>query len=89
MTYTVHCKKLKNPLPGMDEPPIPGALGEKIFHEISHDAWQMWLSHQTMLINEYRLNMMDKSARDFLFNEMEKFLFSDEAKKPPGYTHRA
>ncbi len=85
MAKTVTCKKLHQLLPCLDEPPIPGPLGEKIHQEISKEAWDMWLGHQTMLINEYRLNMMDKSARDFLRGEMQTFLFTDQAQKPPGY----
>jgi len=85
MTTEVYCKKLNKRLEALEEPPIPGKLGEKIHQHISKKAWALWLAHQTMLINEYRLNMMDKSARDFLQKEMHTFLFSNAAEKPPGF----
>lgn len=86
MSNTVFCAKLKQDLPALDKPPFPNELGKKIQQTISAKAWKMWLAHQTMLINEYRLSLIDPKARDFLHEEMEKFLFSDTAEKPAGYT---
>lgn len=85
MSRTIHCQKLKIDAEGLDFPPYPGELGKKIFEHISKQAWQMWLNHQTMLINEYRLNMLDAQARSFLAQEMEKFLFGDGSEKPAGF----
>ncbi len=85
MTNTVLCSKLKQELPALDKPPFPNKLGEKIQQTISAKAWKMWLAHQTMLINEYRLSLIDPNAREFLNKEMEKFLFSDSAEKPAGF----
>lgn len=86
MTHMIHCAKLHKEAKGLDSPPYPGELGEKIYAAISKEAWGMWLGHQTMLINEYRLNLADPKARAFLAEEMEKFLFSDESTdKPPGF----
>ncbi len=82
----VNCKKLNKSLPGLDAPPYPGELGERVYAHISAEAWDMWLGHQTMLINEYRLSLIDQSARTFLMDEMEKFLFNENATQPPGYT---
>ncbi len=82
---TVFCAKLNKPLPGLAKPPYPGPLGARIQAEISGEAWQMWLAHQTTLINEYRLNLMDATARDFLRTEMEKFFFTGGAEKPAGF----
>ncbi len=81
----IYCHKLKQDLPGLDFQPYPGPLGERIMREISAQAWQMWLAHQTTLINEYRLNLLDAEARKFLALEMEKFLFSDDSEKPSGF----
>ncbi len=86
MSRTVFCKKLGAEELGLEYPPFPGALGQEIFDHISKHAWQMWLSHQTMLINEYRLNMLDPDAREFLVKEMKKFLFSGGSELPPGFT---
>jgi Fe-S cluster biosynthesis and repair protein YggX len=85
MTRTVFCKKLGKEELGLDLPPFPGELGQEIYNHISKRAWQMWLSHQTMLINEYRLNMLDPKAREFLVAEMKKFLFGEGSESPPGY----
>jgi Fe-S cluster biosynthesis and repair protein YggX len=85
MARTVHCKKLGKELPGLPVPPYPGELGQRIFENISMEAWQQWLKHQTMLINEKRLSLADASAREYLAGEMEKFLFGGDYDKPEGY----
>lgn len=82
----VNCAFLKKQATGLTHPPYPGDLGKRLYHEISAEAWQQWLAHQTRLINEYRLNMLDDSARQFLKEEMIKFLFEGGAEAPPGYT---
>ncbi len=75
MSHSIFCLKLKKTAEGLGAPPYPGSLGEKIYHHISEEAWQMWVNHQTMLINEYRLSLVDSKARTFLLEEMQKFLF--------------
>lgn len=85
MTRYVDCLKLKKNLAGLERPPYPGELGQKIFENISAEAWQSWVAHQTMLINEYRLSMIDPKARAFIKTEMEKFLFGSGSEKPAGY----
>lgn len=86
MARTVLCRKLKQELPGLDQPPFPGAKGEDIFNHISRQAWQEWLDHQTMLINEKRLNMMDLTARTYLNEQRERFLSGEEYDQAEGYT---
>lgn len=86
MSRTVFCCKLKQEAEGMKKPPFPGALGERIFNEVSQPAWQMWLAHQTMLINEYRLNLLEGKSREFLKEEMEQYFFGEGSAKPSGYT---
>lgn len=83
---TIYCVKLKKEAEGLERPPFPGSKGEKIFTQISKEAWALWLTHQTMLINEYRLNLIDAKSRTFLLEEMDKFLFGSGSDKPPGYT---
>ena len=85
MTRLVHCEKLGKELPGLNAPTYPGELGQKIFNSISMEAWQMWLKHQTMLINEKRLNVMEPESRAYLASEMEKFLFGGDYEMPEGY----
>jgi Fe-S cluster biosynthesis and repair protein YggX len=84
----IHCCKLNIELPGLDKPPFNNELGQKIFETVSKEAWGQWLNQQTMLINEYRLNVIEKSSRDFLEKEMNLFLFSDKDTKPPGFTEK-
>lgn len=81
----VYCEKLGVESEGLSSPPFPSILGQRIYGHISQKAWDLWLAHQTILINEYKLSMIDKKARDFLMQEMEKFLFGGGAEKPPGF----
>lgn len=83
---TVHCAKLGAELPGLPKPPMPGPLGQRVFDEVSQQAWQQWLEHQTRLINEYRLVLAKPDARAFLREEMEKFLFTGGELTQTGYT---
>jgi len=85
MSRIVHCYKLKQDAEGMAKAPFPGPLGERIFNEVSKQAWSMWLSHQTMLINEYRLNLLEAKSREFLKEEMQKYFFGEGSEKPSGY----
>ena len=85
MSKKIFCTKLKAELEALPMQPLPGPLGEKIHQSISKKAWQAWLSHQTMLINEYRLNLMDAKAKAFLHEEMEKFFFGEPSAPPPGF----
>ena len=86
MARMVRCVKLGREAEGLDRPPFPGELGRRIYEQVSKEAWQMWLRHQTMLINEHRLVMTNPRARKRLQEEMERFFFGgDEATPPPGY----
>jgi Fe-S cluster biosynthesis and repair protein YggX len=86
MSRTVHCSKLDKDAEGLDAPPYPGELGQRIFENISKEAWQLWLKQQTMLINEYRLSVIDPEHRKFLETEMEKFFFGGGSNMPEGFT---
>lgn len=85
MGQTVNCVKLGREAEGLDRPPYPGELGQRIHQNVSKEAWRMWLEHQTMLINEMRLTPVDPNARQFLEREMEKFFFGDGSQRPEGY----
>lgn len=78
MTRTIRCVKLKREAAALERPPIPGALGQRIFEHVSAEAWHAWLEHQKMLVNEYRLNLADKRARQYLQEQTERYFFSDE-----------
>lgn len=85
MTRLIHCVKLDKETEGLDMPPFPGPKGQEIFEKISKEAWQEWLSRQTMLINEYKLASYDPKARAFLAEERNKFLFEGNDAMPQGY----
>ena len=85
MSRTVNCVKLGKEAPGLDFQTYPGELGKKIFDNVSKEGWQMWLRQQTMLINEYRLSMIDPKSREFLATEMEKFFFGEGSTTPEGF----
>ena len=85
MSRTVHCVILKQEAPGLDRAPYPGPLGQRIFNEVSKEAWAGWVKHQTMLINEYRLTPVDPKARKFLEAEMQKYFFGPGSEKPEDF----
>ena len=85
MARMVNCKKYGKELPGLAVPPYPGPKGQEIYETVSQRAWQEWQAHQTMLINEKQLNMMDGEARKFLQGEMDKFLAGEEYEQVEGY----
>ena len=85
MTRMVQCVKLGREAEGMDYVPYPGELGQRIFEQVSKEAWQQWLRHQTMLINEHRITPVDPKARKFLEEEMEKFFFGAGSTLPGGF----
>jgi Fe-S cluster biosynthesis and repair protein YggX len=82
----VFCTKLQRELPGLDSPPMPGELGQRIYDHISQAAWEMWQAQSRLLINHYGLVLADPEARQFLREQMEAFLFSEEARMPEGWT---
>jgi len=83
MSRNVYCTKLQQEKAGLQFQPYPGALGQKIYQEISAEAWKQWLAQQTILINEYRLSSMDPKAKLFLREQMEEFLFGNAAVAMP------
>ena len=85
MSRTVNCIYLKKEGDGMDFAPYPGELGQRIYDNVSKEAWQLWVAHQTMLINEYHLTPIEPEARKLLETEMEKFFFAGGAEKPKEY----
>ncbi len=81
----VNCVKLGKEAEGLDRKTYPGELGQRVYDNVSKEAWQQWLGHQTMLINEYRLSPVDPKARSFLEEEMNKFFFGEGSSKPQEY----
>ena len=85
MTRMVMCRKHQQELPGLARPPFPGSKGEDIYNNVSQQAWDEWQAHQTMLINERHLNMMDADDRKFLMEEMDKFFAGEDFAQAEGY----
>jgi len=85
MSRTVFCRKYQQELEGLNVAPFPGPAGEDILNNVSAKAWGEWTEHQTRLINEKHLNMMDKEARKYLTEQREKFLSGSDFDKAEGY----
>ena len=88
MSRIVQCVRLGEQAEGMDYAPYPGELGQRIYENVSKQAWQQWIGHQTMLINENRLTPIEPAARKFLEEEMEKFFFGEGSETPPDFVEK-
>ena len=85
MSRTVFCTKLQQNAEGLERPPLPGELGQKLYNNVSKQAWRNWIAHQTRLINENRLSLADPAARKFLSEELERYFFGDGSLTATGY----
>jgi Fe-S cluster biosynthesis and repair protein YggX len=87
MPRVVQCAYLKKEAEGLDFPPYPvqTELGKRVWESVSKEAWAAWMKHQTMLVNENRLNLADQRARQYLARQMERFFFGEGADQPTGY----
>jgi Fe-S cluster biosynthesis and repair protein YggX len=84
--WMVQCAKLHAELPALDRPPFPGEMGQRIFENISKEAWAQWKDHSVLLINHYGLNLADPEAQQFLTEQMEAFLFGGDSEMPEGWS---
>jgi Fe-S cluster biosynthesis and repair protein YggX len=82
---TVFCVKFQKDLPGLDAPPWPGEVGQRLFASVSAQAWKLWEDRQKMILNEYRLMPWQKEAQELILKQMEEFFFGEGAALPPGY----
>src|SRR5258708_39749071 len=84
--HTVFCVKFQKEMPGLDEVPLEGhPLGQRIYENVSKEAWKMWVEHMKMIMNEYRINLGTTEAHEFLLKLMEDYFFGEGAALPPGY----
>ena len=83
--HTVFCVKFKQQMPGLQEPPFDSELGQKIYENVSQQAWAQWTEHCKMLLNEYRLNPARKQDQEVIVHQMEQFFFGEGAEKPKEY----
>jgi len=81
----VKCVKFQKEMPGLEEPPFDNDLGQRIYQNVSKDAWKLWLEHLKMIVNEYRLNLIDRDAQRIVQQQMEEYFFGEGAALPPGY----
>ena len=82
---TVKCVKFQKELPGLAEPPWPGDIGQRVFENVSADAWELWKEHLKMVLNEFRLQPWQPEAQEIIEKQMEAFFFGGEAPPPPDY----
>ena len=85
MTRTIHCIKLKKEAEGLLTPPLPGPKGQWIFDNVSQQAWTEWQIHQTRLINEKRLNLLDPETRKYLTEQMDRYFADESIDQADGY----
>jgi Fe-S cluster biosynthesis and repair protein YggX len=85
MAHMVFCSRYKQELEGLDEAPFDSDFGHKIYHNVSRKAWQEWLEHQKMLLNEYRLQPWTPQAQEFLVEQMERYFFGEGSELPKEY----
>jgi len=85
MSRTVICRRYQKELEGLEKPPFPGALGQDVYENVSKQAWLEWLEHQTRIINEQHLNMMDMTSRKYLQGQMSKYFEGEEVDQAEGY----
>lgn len=81
----IYCQKLSRELPGLQRKPFKNELGERIYENISQQAWQMWIEHSKMLVNEFRIDLMSTEGREFLLAECEKYFFGEGSALPPDF----
>lgn len=87
---TVFCVKLQKELPGLDEVPFDGhPLGQRIYENVSKDAWKQWVEHLKMMMNEYRLNLGTTESQEFVLKQMEEYFFGKGSELPPDYKPEA
>ncbi len=85
MSKTIQCSVLHRPAAALERPPWPGALGERLMHQVSREGWRLWLEHQTRLINERHLSLLDPEHRRYLEEQMIAFCFGGEVDRVAGY----
>jgi Fe-S cluster biosynthesis and repair protein YggX len=81
----VFCVKFQREMAGLDEPPFDNPVGQRIYENVSKEAWKLWIEQMKMIMNEYRLNLGTPEAQEFLLKQMEEYFFGEGAAFPPNY----
>ena len=85
MSRMVNCVKLGREAEGLEKPPLKGEVGQRVFENVSKEAWRMWLEHSKMLVNEFRLDLMSEQGQRIWMAELDKYFFGEGAQLPPDY----
>jgi Fe-S cluster biosynthesis and repair protein YggX len=85
MSRTIHCVKFGKEMEALDRPPFRGEMGQKVFENVSKEAWRMWLEHSKMIVNEYRLDLTSESGQKIWMTELEKYFFGEGSQLPPDF----
>ena len=85
----VQCAKLGREAEGLDRVPFKNELGQRLFESVSKEAWRGWIAHSTMLVNEYRVDVMSPSGREFLLKECDKYFFGEGSAAPKEFVAAA
>ena len=85
MPRMVNCVKLGREAEAMKYKPFNDEFGQKLFENVSQEAWKMWLEHSKMIVNEYRLDLTSPRGQAILLEEADKFFFGEGAQLPPDY----
>jgi len=85
MSRTVKCVKFGREMEGLERPPFKGEMGQRLFENVSRDAWKAWIEHSKMLVNEYRLDLTSPQGQKIWMTECEKYFFGEGSEAPPDY----
>jgi len=85
MARTVHCVKFNKEMEGLEKPPLRGPVGQRVFENVSKEAWRLWLEHSKMLVNEYRIDLVSPAGQKMWMDELEKYFFGEGSQLPPDY----
>lgn len=88
MSRMVHCVKLGREAPGLEKPPLKGPVGQRVFENVSAEAWRKWLEHSKMLINEFRLDVTSEQGQNIWFTELEKYFWGEGSAAPPDFVDK-
>mgnify|MGYP001189169344 CR=1 FL=1 len=88
MSRMVHCVKLGREAPGLEKPPLKGPIGQRVFENVSAEAWRKWLEHSKMLINEFRLDLTSEQGQNIWFTELEKYFWGEGSAAPPDFVDK-
>ena len=85
MPRLVMCAKLGQELPAMSYKPFKNELGQRIYDNVSQQAWMMWIEFSKRIVNEFRLDLGSEAGQKLLFEQAEQFFFGAGGNNPPEF----